>query len=103
MILLSILIFVRPLYPLSPYQSQAGEAELSQSQLDVLAEKLSPSFVLYNVEELFLDDAVISSQIVDDDGGDGDVNRTGTYDDDDEMDNEEKNLSDVEKRIQVRR
>lgn len=69
----------------------------------MLAEKLSPSFVLYNVEELFLDDAVISSQIVDDDGGDGDVNRTGTYDDDDEMDNEEKNLSDVEKRIQVRR
>ncbi|GMH51392.1 hypothetical protein TrRE_jg6623, partial [Triparma retinervis] len=40
------------------------DEKLSQSQLDDLASKLSPSFSLYNVDELFLDDDEVG------DGGD---------------------------------
>mmetsp|Transcript_2407 Transcript_2407/g.4996 ORF Transcript_2407/g.4996 Transcript_2407/m.4996 type:complete len:861 (-) Transcript_2407:23-2605(-) len=89
---------------------------LSQSQLDVLAQKLSPSFSLYDVDELFSDENFMSSSLTEGDvlgedeidcGAAGGVLPTSppskAFDDeeeDDEMDNEEKNLSDVEKRIQ---
>ena len=97
---------------------QKLDDQLSQSQLDNLASKLSPSFSLYNVDELFLDDGDVGDEACisnvdisrfESEAGKKLKGSCGSalpipanvaFDDDDDMDDEEKNLSDVEKRIQ---